>query len=743
MSISEQSRVMATGDGSRDGELDLGAVGRALVRKKWWVLGPALAVAALTFVGVNLITPKYKSEARILIEGRENVFFRPDADKAAERDRTVDAEAITSQVQLALSRDVARQVIKALKLGELPEFDPALRGVSLMRYSLGFLGLAKDPLSMTPEERVLEAYYERLAVFPVDKSRVIAIEFQSSDPELAASVVNSVADNYIAIQQTARQDQTRAASKWLAGEIEVLRKRVAEAEAKVEEFRSRTNLFIGTNNTTLSSQTLGESNRDLAAARSQKAELESKAKFIRDLLKRGATLESADVINSERIRQLNQQRITLKGQLAEQSSTLLDNHPRIKELKAQIGDLDKWIRDEAAVLARSLENDASIAGVRVDQLQRGLDQLKQQASSTNGQDIELRALEREAKAQRDLLESYLAKYREASARDSLGAVPGDARIISRAAVSNTPYFPKKLPIVLIATLATLFLGAGFITTGELLGGNVYRAEAVPVAEPVEPVLAHTEPAFSAAPAEPKAKRRWMPAALSKAKPAAPVEAIEPLEPAPAPPPVAERDAAGGVTVADIALAVQESGDMGKRIAVLGAGTSVGTSATAVALARALARSARVVLIDLSLDRPNLAAIAMDPGALGIADLVRGTATFGQIITRDRFSRVQVVPAGRVGLDAAAVYRSDRLTVAVDALSRTYDHVIIDAGAAPGVPADRIARLAPCAVMVAGGVAAASADAVRAHLAAAGFEDIAVFDGTPPALDADNSREVAA
>ena len=55
-------------DAARDGELDLGAVGRALVRKKWWVLGPALAVAALTFVGVNLITPRYKSEARVLIE---------------------------------------------------------------------------------------------------------------------------------------------------------------------------------------------------------------------------------------------------------------------------------------------------------------------------------------------------------------------------------------------------------------------------------------------------------------------------------------------------------------------------------------------------------------------------------------------------------------------------------------------------------------------------------------------------
>src|SRR5262245_22066823 len=205
----ESGGVMS--DRARDGELDLGAVGRVLVRKKWWVLGPAIAVAALTFVGVNLLTPKYKSEARILIEGRENVFFRPDADKVIDRDRTVDEQAVTSQVQLALSRDLARQVIRDLKLGDIPEVDRTLRGVSLIRYSLGFLCLAKDPLSMTPEERVLEAYYERLTVFPVEKSRVIAIEFQSADPDLAAKVANTIADDFLSVQQNARRDQTRAA----------------------------------------------------------------------------------------------------------------------------------------------------------------------------------------------------------------------------------------------------------------------------------------------------------------------------------------------------------------------------------------------------------------------------------------------------------------------------------------------------------------------------------------------------
>ena len=733
--MSEQGRVVA--NDAKDGELDLGAVGRSLMRKKWWVLGPALAIAALTFVGVNLITPKFKSEARVLIEGRENVFFRPVAEQnAMDRERTVDQEAVTSQVQLALSRDLARQVIKQLKLGELPEFDSTLRGVSLMRYSLGFLGLAKDPLSMTPEERVLEAYYERLTVFQVEKSRVVAVEFQSADPDLAAKVANAVAEAYLVFQQNARQEQTRAAGRWLGGEIENLRKRVAEAEAKVEEFRAKTNLFIGSNGATLSSQTLGESNRDLAAARSQKADLEAKAKFIRDVLKRGAPVEYSDMINSELIRRLNEQRVTLRAQLAEQSSTLLDGHPRIKELKAQIGDLDKQIRDEAARLARSFENDARIAGARLESLQATLDQLKVQAASTNGQDVELRALEREAKAQRDLLESYLAKYREATARDSLAA-PADARVISRALVSNTPYFPKKLPIVLVAMLAALFISAGFITTGELLAGNVYRAgvPVAPVAQPIaEPVLV---PAEEATP-----KRRWLPKGFMRMK-----SAQEPAkaEPVLAQPPVAAAPSqpAGEVTVDFLASALREAGEAGKRVAVISAAAGNGATLTAVALARTLAQNARVVMVDLALEHPELASITLDPRAPGIADLVRGTVSFGQIITRDRISRVQVVPAGRVGSDAAMIFMSERLGIAMDALSRTYDHVVIDAGAASYVPADRIARLAPCGVLVAGEAGQDSVNATRDSLANAGFSEIAVFTGTAPALESESIGSVAA
>ena len=451
-----------------DADFDLASLGAALWQKRYTILRPTIIVALITFGVVLMIPPKYQSEARVLVVGRDNVFLRPDADKDIIDRSVVDQEAVTSQVQLILSRDLASEVIAKLKLNELPEFDPALGTISLTKRLLGFLGVIKNPLAMSPEERVLEAYYDRLTVFPVEKSRVILIDFLSENPELAAKVANAIADAYLKRQQEAKQDQARSAGQWLSGEIETMRKKVAEADAKVEAFRAKSNLLVGPNNTTLSVQQLGDLNTQLATARAQKSDAEAKAKLIRDMLKSGEPIESSDIVNSELIRRLSEQRVTLRAQLAEQSSSLLGNHPRIKELRAQIADLDQQIRKEAEILARSLENDAKLADARVAAQLVTFNQLKSQAVTSNEDDVQLRALEREAKSQRDLLESYLAKYREASARGTLDSAPPDARVISRATVSSVPAYPKKLPTIVIASLATFMLMCGLVVTRALL-----------------------------------------------------------------------------------------------------------------------------------------------------------------------------------------------------------------------------------------------------------------------------------
>src|SRR6202158_4364969 len=544
---------------SESGDLDLRALAQALVRNRGWIIVPTVLAAVLSIAAVNLVTPRYKSEARILIDGRENVFLRPNGERNEAR-AALDAEAVTSQVQLLLSRDLAREIIKKNKLAERPEFDPVLQGLSPVKSLLALFGIGRDPFSLTPEERVLDAYFDRFTAYAVDKSRVVVIEFQSLDPDLAARVANSIAEGYLVLQQNARQEQAKSASQWLSGEIESLRKKVAEAESRVEDFRSKSSLFVGTNNTTLSNQQMGELNTQLNNARALKPDAESKARLIREMLQSGKPIEASEVLNSELTRRLSEQRVTLRAQLAEQSSTLLDGHPRIKELKAQLADLDRQLREEASKISRSLDNDARIAGGRVEGLSASLEQLKKLATSTNGQDVQLRALEREAKAQRDLLESYLAKYREANTRENIDAAPADGRIISRASVSNIPAYPKKLPIVLIATLATLMLSAGAIATGELLRMTAPRSAA----------------AFS----------------LSSAPGRAPAPSIVP-DPAPVSaashPEIQSEphiEIASGITeIEQLAEHLRGAGEAARKVAILGTASSESITLTAVTLAR--------------------------------------------------------------------------------------------------------------------------------------------------------------
>jgi polysaccharide biosynthesis transport protein len=566
---------------------------------------------------------------------------------------------------------------------------------------------------MTAEERLLEKFYERLSVYQVEKSRVIAIEFRSANPMLAAEVANAVAERLLVFQQKAKQESMRQASHWLSGEIDQLRKRVAETEARADEFRSKSNLFIGSNNTSLSGQQLGEANSQLVQARAQKAEAEAKARVIRDMLRSGRPIEASDIVNSEVIRRLNDQRVTLKAQLAEQSSTLLDQHPRIKELKAQIADIEAQTRSEAEKFVRSLDNDARIASARLDTLSANLDQAKKQASALSVDDVQLRALEREAKSQRDLLESYLARYRDVTAREGPDAVPPDARVLSQAVPSPAPYFPKKLPIILIAMLAVMLCTAIFVALAELMSLDGTRRAAIPMAD------AMPAPVSSPVPAS------WIGAASD-----APAGRPEPTTK------TNERRLA--------AIAEHVRGLGRGVVAVTAADEEEPGSAVALDLAREIGRQgARVLLVDMDVAESSTASLVADPRAPGLADLVFGVASFGEVIQRDRASRIHLIAVGRGVRDADALLAGERLAVIIGAVSQTYDHVIIAVPPLGSVArAERLARFTRGVVLLVAkggeGAGAASSD----MLAARGFSNIVVVSVMKDAPDTNPDRAAA-
>lgn len=708
------------------GDLDLIGLGRAVWQKKARIITLTLVAAIAAFVVVNAITPRYRSEARLLLESRENVFMRAEADKGTNERAALDPEAVIGQMQIILSRDLARQVIAKQKLNQLPEFDS-----SPWRTVLSLLGMARDVSAMTREERTLEAFYDRLNVHAIDKSRVIGIDFSSANSELAANVANTIAETYLNLQQSTKTDQTRAASSWLATEIAKLRTKVADSEAKVEAYRSRSNLFVGSNNTSLPNQQLTEINSQIAAARGQQADLQARARQLRDLIRSGQPIDSSDIANSESMRRLTEQGNALRSQLAEQSTTLLDQHPRIKELRAQIAEVERAKRTEGERLARQLDNDAKLAGDRLQTLIASLDQVKKQASQSNEQDVELRALERDAKSQRELLESYLVKYSEASARDNINAAPPEARIISRASPALKPSYPKKTASVLIAAFAAFMLSAGFTVTAALLasppaaagygyappafvppmGGAVYPAAVAPqpYAKPfVQPYM--TSP--SVAPAMTPMTPAMMPAAAPTHVAPLPVSTLEQL-----------------------ALDLRLDGDAGRRVTLAGAGRDVGTTYAAITLARMLAQDATVVLVDLAFDAPNLSVISTDPDAPGIAELVHGTVSFGDIITRDQSSNVHIVATGNIGADGPALSASPVLATVIEALAQSYNYVVIDAGSVPDVAIERFAALAPRAVLVTADPADPATQAARDRLAQCGFADVTLLVGAAQAAAA--------
>lgn len=676
--MTAQAGIDARGAGEGRGDmLDLSALWAAIKRRKLWIIGPTLVALGLSFVAVNVVTPRYTGEARLLLESRGGFFALPG--QTAGDSSQIDSEAVQSQVQIIMSRDLAREAVKRIGLVGNAEFDSGVGALGAVRKLAVMIGLGGHPADRSPEERVLEKYYDRLLVYPVGRSRIVSIEFTSRDPVLAAKAANTIAETYLEFQEQAKQENARSASNWLSTTIEPLRKRVAEAEAKVEDFRSKNGLFAGPNNTTITSQQLTDLSAQLSAARSQQAESQAKAGLIRDAIKQGRTFEIPDVANNDLVRRLIEQRVNLRAQIAAESRSLLPEHPRIKELNAQLLDLEGQLRAAAERTVRTLENEAKIAGQRVESFQAALDGQKKNVSSANDSEVQLRALEREARTMREQLEQYMQRYREAVARDTMNATPADARIISRAVEPTEPSFPKKVPVVLVATLATFLIALATIVTRELLNGQgrplpgTARGPRWVSAGSPEDETGSTGPV----PAAPRHER--VAGLLTHAGKLGQTR-LDLDHPELTLAEIAERTREPARGMAPLALVLDGAGD---------------DAARPRDLAELLAQRCRCVLVDLSSDP--------DGGEAGFSELLAGEALFSDIIMRAPGSRLHRIGSGRAGREAVLA-APDLVDVALDALCETYDWVLVAAASNDdGAVLKPIARRAQAGLVMSGQV----------------------------------------
>ncbi|CAD7033069.1 chain-length determining protein [Pseudorhizobium endolithicum] len=663
---------------NQDADIDLARLFAAVWERKRRVLGITVLAAGVAFAATTMMKPSFRGEARILIESRSATFIGGQAQPAA-NDPILDALNITSQAEVLQSSDLIKEVARELRLYEIAEFDPD--GQSLLPNPLVLLGLAQDPLSVAPEERVIREFREKLKVYPVENSRIIAIEFSSHDPKLAAAIPNKMAEVYLTFQSGAKLDTQSDTARWLEPEIASLTEKVREAERKVADYRAEAGLFQTAQSGSFAAQQLNDISAELTRVRGERANAQARAENVRAALEAGRDSDTmADVVGSQVIQRLKETEANLQAQISDQSTVLLDNHPRLKGLKAQLQGIRRQIDSETQNILASLDNEAEVSRLREEQLIQQLNALKSNSARVGEEEVGLRALEREAAAQRQLLETYLARYREAASRQGPGAAPADARIVSTAIEPMQPYFPKVVPIVIVVALASLILSAIAIMLAELFSGRALKLPAERQMEDAE--AEQTVHQVHRMQAEAVAEFERIEAAAREQAPE-PTADLPQDEPAAAVP--ADGDEAFGIdNVAgylsrydvSVALAVSPEGDQG--------------STATVILARAVADHGRTVVL-LDMTGSALPSLLMGAATLpGVTDLLCGEAAFGEAIHPDRLSEAHIIPQGKSAA-AIAMKAIDRLPMIIDALADAYDHVLVECGPADLEGVSRLSR----------------------------------------------------
>ena len=451
----------------KDEMIDVAAIGGAIASNIWKLLAVTALVAVVAFVVLTLMTPKYESQAQVLIQNNDNIYTKPQAenlrsDPAAQMSQM----DVLSQLEILRSRAISRAVVADLNLMAHPEFNDALKEpgvIANIQSLIGLEGQGKVPL----EEKILLKLEKSMRFQSVENTRVINVVFRSVDPALSAQLANGYADAYIRSQTERAVNQISGTDDWLGKQTEELRKQAEAAENLVEEHRRQSGITMSRNSETLSVQQLSELSTQLTLAKTEHSQAAARAAFARRMIDNGSYQLDSIGMNSGLIQNLTQQRFEVSRQLSNLASVYGDRHPTMTKLRSEQAGIDQQIRKEMRVILGGLENAAQIAKRRIETLEAELEAARSVSEQKGTAQAKLRILQREADSKRQLYEAYVARYGDTSARRSTAQSTIHAEIFQRAFPSYVPVSPRKVLILVLAVFATLFLGLALIITRAL------------------------------------------------------------------------------------------------------------------------------------------------------------------------------------------------------------------------------------------------------------------------------------
>lgn len=663
--------------GEIDRTVDLREMVRILRRRRWIILGVVAVIAGAAALFVGLTTPLYTASSTVLIDPhRSRVADTGDQAPAPSNFGTDDA-MIESQVLLIQSAAVLQRVVASLKLADDPEFGPHPGLLDPIRK---LFSRARAPTGQSPQDiakiNTVEALRQRLKVMREGTTFVIDIDVSSESPEKAAQIANAVAESYFFEQVQSKYNTNKIAAGWLNRQLDELKARVQASDRAVEEFRAANNL-ITTQGQTINDQQLTDLNDKLIEAHVQTAEARAKYEQVENIAKTHSdpgTLDQA--LASEVIKQLRSQYADVAKNVADVSSKYGPQHPLVVNAKAQLRETQRLIDQEVHRILENTREAYRVAQSREKALTNSLNQLQSASTNMSKAHVRLRELQREADATRTLYESFLARYKQTTAQESL-ELP-DSRIVSRADIPIRPSFPKSTLILALAILVGGGLGTILAFVVDFLDRRVKSPRQ---AEEITnlPTLAAI-PLVGTRELAHRANRGRQ--ALGDYDP----KTTAMLPPLMQPPlmryALDEPTSLFAEAVRAVRLAIQRTtrGEAVKMVMVSSSIDGEGKTTLAVNLAMSLAAvGMRTILVDGDLRNPELTRSLCPQAKYGLVEVAAGHVPLEQAVLFDRPTGLAILPMPprRKGGFINEFVFSEAMSNLLDHLRKRFDFVIVD------------------------------------------------------------------
>jgi succinoglycan biosynthesis transport protein ExoP len=379
-----------------------------------------------------------------------------------------DTGTVQTEVEVLKSPQLAMEVIRDLKLQDNPEFNPAAspaeQPAALLWVKEWFFGshAASDPQAAAAAElsQTIDNFLGRLRVSVKENSRMVDIAFDSSNPRLAMQIANALVDRYVNNQLELRWQSAQRTSAWLQDKITQLQAKVEDAEKAVEEFRAQAGLFSAPGGTPLLLKQMTDVSAELTNAQTARLAVEARLSQLRAPGQaQGRVNPTNDIVDSPFMRTLDGHEAEAQQKLAEASASMGEKNPVTIGLRERLRHVQAAKHIEGLRVAASLENELKIARTKERDLNDRLDRLQGDVAEMNRSEIKLRALEREAQADRLVLNNVIGRFKEASQEGDISSQRPDAQIVSYAQLPVSPDRPKRGLLIVIAGMASLMGGA--------------------------------------------------------------------------------------------------------------------------------------------------------------------------------------------------------------------------------------------------------------------------------------------